>query len=183
KMYSGGVMTITCKFENLPDSLRFILDTGSGGASLDSATCAYYGIATRTTDTVINGIGGKRKVDFVFDKQIAFPGLHIPDMNFHVLDYSVLTSVYGEKIDGIMGYSFFKRFIVKMNFERMELEIYTNGKMNYGRRGHTIRPLFTKIPILPLQIKDERTLRHLFYFDTGAGLCFLLNEKYVKDSA
>ncbi len=182
KMFSGGVMVITAKFENVADSLHFILDTGSGGASLDSTTCAELGIITKPTDTIINGIGGKRKVDFVFNKSLYFPGLHIPDMNFHINNYEVLSSVYGERIDGIIGYSFFKRFIVKVNFDSLRLEVFTPGKINYGKRGTTFYPLFTNLPIMPIIIKDARQLLHRFYFDTGAGLAFLLNEKFARDS-
>ena len=182
KMYSGGVMVIAAKFENIADSLHFILDTGSGGASLDSTTCAELGIITKPTDTIINGIGGKRKVDFVFNKSLHFPGLHIPDMNFHVNNYEVLSSVYGERIDGIIGYSFFKRFIVKVNFDSLQLEVFTPGKINYGKKGTTFYPVFTNLPIVPIEIKDARKLLHRFYFDTGAGLAFLLNEKFARDS-
>ena len=39
------------------------------------------------------------------------------------------------------------------------------------------------IPIIPLSVRDVRTLNSNYYFDTGAGLCFLLSERYKKDSA
>ena len=164
KMYSGGVMVVAAKFENITDSLHFILDTGSGGASLDSTTCAKLGITTRASDTVINGIGGKRKVDFVFNKSLRFPGLHITDMHFHVNNYEVLTSVYGEKIDGILGYSFFKRFIVKVNFDSLQLEILSPGKIKYGNKGTLFHPMFTNIPIMPIQIKDVRSKFYFFHY-------------------
>ena len=182
KMYSGGVMIITAKFENIEDSLHFILDTGSGGASLDSTTCHIFNIITTPSDTIINGIGGKRKVDFVFNKSLYFPGLHLPDMNFHVNNYEVLTSVYGERIDGILGYSFFKRFIVKINFDSLYLEVLSRGKIKYGNKGTLFHPMFTNLPIMNIEVKDAREILHRFYFDTGAGLAFLLNEKFAKDS-
>lgn len=182
KMFSGGVMLLTVKYENLADSLHFILDTGSGGASLDSTTCAQLGIVTTPSDTVINGIGGKRKVDFVFNKTLYFPGLTVNHLNFHVNNYDVLTSVYGQKIDGILGYSFFKRFIVKINFDHLFIEVFTPGHLDYGKKGTLLHPVFTRIPIVPVLIKDARKIEHQFYFDTGAGLAFLLNEQFVKDS-
>ncbi len=30
-------------------------------------------------------------------------------LNFHVSDYDILSSVYGDSIDGIIGYSFFSQ--------------------------------------------------------------------------
>src|ERR1700761_6678559 len=70
KHYTGGVMVVRARFENVPDTLNFILDTGSGGISLDSATCAEFNIAVTPTDTTITGMGGVRKVPFVFDKTL-----------------------------------------------------------------------------------------------------------------
>jgi len=38
RQLSGGVILFQARFGNYPDTLNFILDTGSGGISLDSAT-------------------------------------------------------------------------------------------------------------------------------------------------
>jgi hypothetical protein len=77
KQFSGGVMVLQARFGNVPDTLNFILDTGSGGISLDSATCAEFNIITIPSDTTITGIGGIRKVSFAFDQTLSFPGLTI----------------------------------------------------------------------------------------------------------
>lgn len=183
KIYSGGVMVVSALIENDKDSLNFILDTGSGGISLDSSTCSQLNIATQLTDTAITGIGGIRKVAFAFDKTLHLPGLDLKHLNFHVNNYEVLSSVYGDKIDGIIGYSFFSRYILYLNFDSLYMDVFTPGKYDYPRKGHTLHPLFTSIPILYLGIKDEKKIKANFYFDTGAGLCFLMSEKFAKDSA
>jgi hypothetical protein len=54
--------------------------------------------------------------------------------------------------------------------------------MPYPEEGHLLKPAFNAIPIQHLQIKDRKTFDHMFYFDTGAGLCFLMSEQYVADS-
>lgn len=181
--FSGGVMVIRACFENIKDSFNFILDTGSGGISLDSATCSEFNIPTIPTDTSITGIGGVRKVHFVFDKRLKLPGLTVNNLNFHINDYEVLSSVYGEKIDGIIGYSFFSRYIVKINFDSLQIEVYSPGKITYPGRGTLLHPVFTALPIQYLQVKDKRKMPFNFYFDTGAGLCFLMSERFAKDSA
>lgn len=183
KQYSGGVMIVNATFENVKDTLNFILDTGSGGISLDSATCKEFKIAVTASDTTITGIGGVHKVPFVFDKTLHFPNLTIPHLNFHVNDYSLLTSVYGEKIDGIIGYSFFNKYIVHINFDSTFIDVYSIGKMQYPDDGTMLNPLFTAIPIQWATIKDKNKYGFNFYFDTGAGLYLLLNEKFVQDSS
>ncbi len=181
--FSGGVIVINAQFNNVKDTLNFILDTGSGGISLDSATCTEFNIATQTSDTTITGIGGVRKVNFIFDKTIHFKGLSIPHLNFHINDYSLLTSVYGEKIDGIIGYSFFSKYIVKINFDSLFIDVYSLGKMDYPQKGTTLTPVFTALPIQWASLKDNTKQNFNFYIDTGAGLYLLLSEKFVNDSS
>lgn len=180
--FSGGVMVVRAKFADIPDSLNFILDTGSGGISLDSATCEDYKIPIRATDTSITGIGGVRKVSFAFDRTLYLPGLRVNHLNFHVNDYEVLSSVYGEKVDGIIGYSFFSRYIIKINFDSSMIEVYSPGKISYPREGTLLHPAFTNLPIQWLTVKDRKKIGFNYYFDTGAGLCLLLSEQFAKDS-
>lgn len=183
KQYSGGVMIVRALLENIPDTLNFILDTGSGGISLDSTTCANLKLKPTPTDTTIKGMGGEHKVSFVFNEKLRLPGLTVEGLNFHVNDYDILTTVYGEKIDGIIGYSFFRRYIVKINFDSTEIEVYTPGEIDYPKGGTMLRPAFTSLPIQNLTVKDRRTLDFNFYFDTGAGLCFLMSEQFARDSS
>jgi predicted aspartyl protease len=183
KQYSGGVMVVRATINKIPDTLNFILDTGSGGISLDSVTCDQYGLQPRYSDTLVTGMGSSHKAKFIYDQTLHFPGLSIPHLDFHVNNYEVLTSVYGEKIDGIIGYSFFRQFIVKVDFDTLELEVFKPGEIKYPRQGSLLRPAFTALPIQNMSVKDGRKLDFSFYFDTGAGLCFLMSEAFAKDSA
>lgn len=183
KQYSGGVMIVKGTVGNIKDTFNFILDTGSGGISLDSGTCATYNLKPTKSDTTIRGMGGEHKVSFLFNQQLHFPGLTIERLNFHINDYEILSSVYGEKIDGIIGYSFFSRYIVKLDFDSSVISVYRPGEMDYPRGGTTIRPAFTTLPIINLAFKDKKKQNFNFYFDTGAGLCFLMSEEYAKDSS
>ncbi len=176
-------MIVKALLGGLKDSFNFILDTGSGGISLDSTTCAFYNLKPTPSDTTIRGMGGEHKVSFLFNQKLHFPGLTVERLNFHINDYEILSSVYGEKIDGIIGYSFFSRYIVNINFDTSEISVYRPGEMDYPRGGTILRPAFTTLPIQNLVFKDRKKQNFNFYFDTGAGLCFLLSEEYVKDSS
>jgi len=183
KQYSGGVMIVQALLNNFPDTLNFILDTGSGGISLDSTTCAGLGIKGRQSDTTITGMGIAHKVRYIYNQQLHFPGLTIDKLNFHINNYEILTSVYGEKIDGIIGYSFLSRYIVKIDFDSTDIEVYSPGEYEYPRSGTVIRPAFTNLPIQNLHIRDKREVDFNFYLDTGAGLCFLMSEIFAQDSS
>ncbi len=183
KQYSGGVMVVQALLNQIPDTLNFILDTGSGGISLDSTTCAQYNLQPKNSDTLVTGMGSSRKAKFVYDQKLRLPGLDIDNLDFHVNNYEVLTSVYGEKIDGIIGYSFFRQFIVKLDFDTLEIEVYKPGDIKYPKQGTVLRPAFTALPIQNVSVKDARKMDFNFYLDTGAGLCFLMSEAFAKDSS
>ena len=183
KQLSGGVILVKAKLNKIPDSLNFILDTGSGAISLDSATTKEFNIPHVPSGRTINGIAGVREVDVSKNNKLILPGLELDSLDFYINDYEILSSVYGEKIDGIIGYSFFSRFIVKMNFDSLRIEVYEPGRINYPKGGTLLHPLFTALPIQPLTIKDERKVNANFYIDTGAGLCFLMSKQFEKDSS
>lgn len=182
KLLNGGVMLVTAKFNNLPDSLHFILDTGSGGISLDSTTTEKYKIPHVPSGRYIYGIAGVHKVDFSRNNALYFPGLKVDSLDFYINNYDILGSVYGIKIDGIIGYSFLSRYIIKINFDSSTISVFNSGFIKYPEHGVLLHPRFRGLPIIPLIIKDSRTISSQFYFDTGAGLCFLLSKRFNEDS-
>src|SRR5215203_1478160 len=87
---TGGVILLQGQFNNFKDTLSFILDTGSGGISLDSTTVEYFGLKGTPSNRTIKGIAGEKKVSFLYNSQLKFPGITIDSLNFHINDYSLL---------------------------------------------------------------------------------------------
>ncbi len=183
RQLNGGIILFKAKVNDYPDSLNFILDTGSGGISLDSTTCTEFGIPLEPSNRTIRGIGGIRKVSFLNHATLHLPGLRVDSLDFHVNDYEILSSVYGMKIDGIIGYSFLSRYVVHLDYDSLFMDVFTPGEYRYPRGGHLLHPSIVAIPILNMQIRDRSDFQNRFYLDTGAGLNFLLSEDYVRDSA
>jgi hypothetical protein len=181
-VFTGGVILLKAKLNDFPDSLNFILDTGSGGISLDSGTCVRLRMTPQPSDKTILGIAGVRQVKFLYNQVLHLPGLNVDSLNFHVNDYDILTSVYGEKVDGIIGYSFFSRYIVQINYDSMRVSVWSQGNFRYPKGGYMIRPVIASLPIIGAQVRDAQKIFARFYFDTGAGLCSLLSTDFVSDS-
>jgi Aspartyl protease/PDZ domain len=182
KLYTGGVIVIEAKLNNITTKLNFLLDTGSGGISLDSATCEEFNITLRKTDTLVSGIGGTKNVSYAFNQTLTTGTLKTDSLNFYVNDYSLLSSVYGEKIDGIIGYSFLSRYILDINFDSSYIQIYSPGKFKYEDGGTMFNPTFTRLIAHNVGLKDKIKLNTNLYFDSGAGLCLLLTESFLKDN-
>lgn len=181
---TGGIVIIQARIGDHPDTLNFVLDTGSSGISLDSTTADYLKLIPTPSERIIRGIAGTWKVSFLYNQTLHFPGLSIDSLDFHINDYSILTAVYGERIDGIIGYSVLSRFIVKVNYDSLQLDFCTQGTIRYPRGGYLVK--YTPVNNLVaqgLRIKDDHgAINARFLYDMGAGLCMLLTKDFVTDS-
>lgn len=182
KQLSGGVIMLRAMYADFPDTLNFILDTGSGGISLDSTTVDYFHLTPTPSDMTILGIAGIRKVSFMYNQRLRLPGLTVDSLNFHINNYDILTQVYGEKIDGIIGYSILSRYIFNINYDSLKISIFTNGRMKYPRGGWLYEPILRTLPVQNARIRDAVTTNSRFLFDIGAGLCMMLNKDFIEDS-
>lgn len=182
-MLTGGIVIVQATMDDGKDSLNFVLDTGSGGISIDSATCNLLRLKKEKSNRTIRGIAGVKAVEFTYGHTLNFKGLSVPKLDFHINDYDILTSVYGIKIDGIIGYSFFRRFIVTLDYDKMNIKILSPGSFKYPRGGTLLKPQFSTLPMQTLTVKDKASITHKMYYDMGAGLCLLLSTAFIKDSS
>ncbi|MFN8265080.1 MAG: aspartyl protease family protein [Chitinophagaceae bacterium] len=180
---TGGIVVVRATLNNFNDTLNFILDTGSGGISLDTATTLRLKLPLEPSDRTVRGIGGIRKLSFYKQGTLHFPGLIVSNLDFHVNDYEILSEVYGIRVDGIIGYSFLRRYIVALNYDAQEITVYSPGSYQYPRGGFFLNPQFLSIPLNAHEITDRTTFNSNLYFDSGAGLCVMLSEQFMKDSA
>ena len=180
---TGGVVIMQARFDSFADTLNFILDTGSGGISLDSTTADYFKVKGTPSNRTIRGIAGIRNVSFLNSRKLHLPGLTIDSLNFHINDYSILTAVYGEKIDGIIGYSVLSRYVIKINYDSSSIEFWTRGSYRYPRGGFLLRPIINSTPVQQLRVKDGKTITARFLYDMGAGLNMMLSTDFLKDSS
>jgi hypothetical protein len=179
---TGGIILLQGQFDSFKDTLSFILDTGSGGISLDSSTAAYFGLKPEPSSRMIRGIGGIKQVSFLYKRTLRLPGITIDSLNFHVNDYDILSTVYGEKIDGIIGYAVFSRYIIKLNYDSSHIEFWSKGTLKYPRGGFMMRPTINTLPVHAARVKDAAIINSRFLIDLGAGLNVMLSADFIKDS-
>lgn len=180
---TGGIVIVQAKLNNFPDTLNFVLDTGSSGISLDSTTVDYLKLKPTPTDRTIRGIAGIRNVSFLFNQQLHFPGLTVDSLNFHINDYGILTAVYGERIDGIIGYSVLSRYIMKLDYDSLQITFCTPGTIRYPRGGYLLKPSINQLMAQQLRVRDEAAVTSRFLYDMGAGVCMLLTKDFIADSS
>ncbi|GAC1416398.1 MAG: hypothetical protein NVS1B13_01960 [Flavisolibacter sp.] len=181
--FSGGVIVLQGTLDNYADSLNFILDSGSGGISLDSTTCSFFKLKAIASNKTIRGIGGVKNVSFLYNHILHLPGLQVDSLDFHINNYNVLDAVYGERIDGIIGYSVLSRYIIKIDYDSMKMEFWSRGNIKYPRGGFILKPSINTLPVYGAKIRDGHALNARFLLDMGAGLNMMLSSDFIRDSS
>ncbi len=180
---SESVILVKALLVGHPDTLTFVLDTGSSGISLDSTTASYLQLVPEASDINIRGIAGIRKALFLNNKSLQLNDFIVDSLNFHINDYEFLSYIYGTPIHGVIGYSLFSRYIVKIDYDVQEIEICSLGPIRYPRGGHLLRPFIRTLPVQSARVRDHHRVSSRFLFDIGAGLALVLSQDFEQDSA
>jgi hypothetical protein len=179
----GGIILGKVRLGDFPDSLNFIFDTGCGGISLDSTTAGRLKLVPHPSSMYIRGIAGERKEELLDGMRLHVGAVTLDSIAMQVNDYEILSSLYGEQIDGILGYTFFSRYLVRVDYDSCRLDIYSKGPVTYPKGGYLLRPRLAGLPMTEGRLNDARDINSQFYFDTGAGLCLLFSSEFTADSA
>jgi len=182
RQLNGGVVVVKARLDDFSDTLQFILDTGSGGISLDSGTAHRYKLPLEDSRLSVKGIGGTKPLRFYKAGTLHFPGLEVSALDFHINDYELLSEVYGFHVDGIIGFSFLRRYIVSVDYDQNKIYVYEPGPFSYPKKGCFLKTSIPSIPVTTQAVMDSRRVDARLFFDIGAGLCLLFSEQFERDS-
>ena len=110
------------------------------------------------------GIGGVRQLKYFNNQSLLLGDMQVDSLNFHVSDYDILSSVYGDRIDGIIGFSFFTRYIVKFDYDSSIMYVYSKGNFKYPRGGFMLKPAVVNLPVESGTIRDIREVKYPVLF-------------------
>lgn len=183
RVLNGGIILGKLRIGDFPDSLNFVFDTGCGGISLDSSTAVRLKLVSHPSPFYIRGIAGSRKEELLDGMSVHLGTVDLDSVTMQVNNYGILTSVYGEQIDGILGYGFFSRYLITVNYDSSRIDIFSKGPVRYPKGGYLLRPRLVGLPMAEGRLNDARDINSRFFFDTGAGLCLLFSSNFTADSA
>jgi hypothetical protein len=63
------------------------------------------------------------------------------------------------------------------------IEVWQPGSINYPKEGYVLKTKANKLAAIDATFDDNRKIESKVYFDTGADMCFLLSDKFIKDSS
>jgi hypothetical protein len=122
-------------------------------------------------------------VSFLYNQKLKLPNLIIDSLNFHINNYEILANVYGERIDGIIGYSVLSRYIIKLNYDSSIIEFWSKGNLKYPRGGYLLKPFISTLAVQGVRVRDDKTINARFLYDIGAGMNMIFSTDFINDSA
>lgn len=171
---------------NQSDSLNFVFDSGSTGASIDSAVAEKIGVSKENTLPVsMAGSGGSQSYMMVLNQSLKLQGTVINNVNLVLINFKGLSAAVGTRIDGIVGYEILNKYITKIDFDLRRMTIY--DQMNaVDTTGYTGIPFeFSKgilIPRFPVSITlaSGDTFTGKVMFDTGNAFSLIVSPPFSK---
>ncbi len=123
--------------------LRFVLDTGASVWVIDRALAKTLNLKTEEQGKIT----GAGSVDVTYTKNVSFglTGIETSVPSVALIDLSSLETSLGQKVDGIIGYDFFDRYVVEIDYDANIVRLFEPKTYNYSGNGEAV----------PLKIKKN----------------------------
>lgn len=168
------------------DSLNFIFDTGTTGATIDSATAEKIGISKDNRYQVnVGGIAGNQTNTIALKQNLKLGGVNMSGINLVLSDLGTLSKILGRRLDGLVGYEVMNKYVTQIDFDHKQLLLF-NGIKEVDTTGYTGIPFqFNKdvlIPRFPITITltNGESFTGRAMFDTGNAFSLIVSAPYSK---
>jgi hypothetical protein len=126
--------------------LSFVLDTGSTRNLIDRKLAASLGLKASGSSSLQGAGAGRIPVAFIHDVRIALPGIEGAGYEFSTADLQPLEASLGVKVEGILGYEVFSRFVVTVDYQAKRLTFTLP---------EAFRPPGESAQALPIELRDK----------------------------
>ena len=169
---------------NNSEPLSFILDTGASSV-ISRKRAESLGLKFQGKE---RGFGvGETAVDASFVKGVSLnlSGATLFKQKIAAVALEDLQKSLGRAVDGILGYSFFSRFVVEIDYAAKTINLYSPKSFRYKGKGEHL-PLvvdadsgliFVRAVVEP---SNRAPIEGLFEIDSGGGHALILNKPFVE---
>lgn len=151
--------------------LAFVLDTGAARMVIDEKTGAEIGLKQAESDTIGGAGAGRVPVHHVHNVTVDVRGVSLNGCDFVATDLSHVAEIIGHRVDGILGYQFFKPRAVTIDYAKERIVIRDSNE--------TAHDLGTELPIriekgwpllrASLQVRGLPETTDEFLIDSGSN--------------
>jgi Aspartyl protease len=153
-------------------SLRFVLDTGSTRTLVDKSLASSLGLKEGEASSLQGAGAGRVPIHALPGVDLQLPGLESRNYQCFTADLAPLEQSLGVKEDGILGYEFFSRFAVTVDFEARRMTVQLPSTFHPGS-GFEALPLEIrgKWPFVKgeLSFPGAASVEDSFFIDSGSS--------------
>ncbi len=115
----------------------FMLDTGAEATIINKARVAELGVRPFGASSIS---GGGNSTDFAFAEvaRLTIGGAELLNQRDGVIDLTGLEKIYGMPMGGLLGYDFYSRFIVRVNYDAKTLDLLEPSSFAYSGSGSRV---------------------------------------------
>ncbi|MFN0152263.1 MAG: aspartyl protease family protein [bacterium] len=155
----------------------FFLDTGAGATCIDEGVARDLGLE-QAGAIEAKGIGGSVTVSYVRVDTLAIGTLSLLSQKLVAIPLANIPGIESMGVRGILGYDFFSRFVVRLDYERELLSIYAPGAFTPSTTATAI-PISLEGNVPSAAGVVDGRLEGVFRIDTGSGASLDLHAPFV----
>ena len=131
----------------------FVLDSGASGCVIDTAVARKLGLQTHGEKRSTGAGAGTYLVTFTDSVTYDLPGVHVTIPESFVIDLSAQPAIVGRNIAGILGYDFFARYVVALDYDAAVMTLFSPAGFAYNGTGTAIPfTLVKKTPHIKIHV-------------------------------
>ena len=157
---------------NGPEPLSFVLDSGSNRILIDRAVASRLGLKASGSGSLQGAGAGKIAVEYIHDASIGFPGVESRNYEMSTADLQPLKTTLGVKVDGILGYEIFSRFVVTLDYKAESITLTLPDAFHENGNAQMLPiEIRNKWPYVKadLVLSGQVTVQDSFLIDSGSS--------------
>lgn len=164
---------------NGAEGLHFLLDTGASVSVINQSLVTRLGLEKKGRLVEVIGAAGRAEASFTRVDSIAMPGLELVNQRLLSVDLDLFLPYVGLQVDGILGYDFISRFVLKIDYENQTISAYRPSAYRYNGEGQVLDiELQGNLPVIEGLVEDQYQGR--FLLDTGASAALVLHREFIE---
>lgn len=169
---------------NDSELLWFGLDTGAGATIVNTTAAAALGLKLEGSHQQTRGAGGSVPSSIVHGARLDIGGARLDGLNVTAISLTTIENAMGHRMDGILGYEFFRRFVVEIDYENLLLNLYEPAGFEYRGRGEGLPLTFVNNHAYvraKVAMPGREPVEGKFVLDTGSNFPLILLDSFVKE--
>lgn len=179
RIFGGGIFVPVVL--NDGRTYNWLLDTGFEESVVDPTTAKQLHLKS-VDERTESGPGGAVATARVHGVTRRVAGIPLGAATLASLDLSGFDPVFGHHLDGVLGYDFFRRFVVIIDYRSATLTLCDTASYRPGREEPIALHLESKQPYIDAQIEGKRgpPVRGALEIDTGKLDPFSVNAAFAR---